>query len=142
MKQMKNEKKLTVKSLMITVLVAFAVYFLLNLLCTAVLSNTPHFERFYNLASWLITFVLAFVIALISRSADKIAFLQCGLTLLLFSIISFAIGMIVGHGNFDLLSVLLRDLALILFGLLSTFVLAYFKSGRRKRENRKFRFSK
>ncbi len=141
MNQNRSQLKFSPKIVLSLVLMSTAIFFLGQSFMAFLLSKIPRFENYYSLACWIVVVLLSLFISLLSLRAQAFSLPYAALSSALLSLFIFAIGLLMGKGDFQLFPVLFRLLALIFLSCVLVVLFTYQK-GRRSSGKAKFRFSK
>ncbi len=128
MNQNTSQRAFSAKKVLLSVFLSFAALCALILLSAFILQNVSHHERFYKAFSWLISVLLSFWIACISRKALGNSVVFSALVSALFSLVCIAIGCFFATKEFNIVSILIRFSVLTLFSVGATILLNYFSA--------------
>ncbi len=132
MKEMKIGAKNFWIRVLISVIVMFVSFLLLSLLTAFALSKIKHFENFNQLSAWGILIPLGALSALISGVRKQKGVLVCLISAAIFSILSFALGLLLPVTEFNVWIVLIRYLVFIILSMVFALVFSSQKTKRRK----------
>lgn len=135
-----NQDLFSWKRAILFVILAFLVFFGLQLLISYVLLSVPRFEAYYSLCSYLTCILLALQISLCSRIGKRYSFPHALFVSGFVSLMSVVIGLISTMGQFHWVNVSLHCLFIIGSTFLFTLILSYLSSG--KKGKRKLHFQK
>lgn len=139
MNQTTKKDSSPIKKIAISVLLSFALFFLVLLILAFSLSKLSRFEIYFPFAPWIAGIFVSLLNAIFFRSAGKEAPLFAGFAALLFFSISIGIGLLL-KAPFSWIDVLPRAAILTLLSPLLVFLFSRTKS--KKKKGGKFRFLK
>ena len=131
--KIESGKKFLIQTL-ISVSVTFAVFFCLHFLSAWLLMRVDHFDRYWNLVSWLIVAALSVFHSLVY--GKSFSFSLC--SNLVFSFICVLLSFVVGGVHADFAAVFLRLLAFVGMSALIGFFLRF--SAQKNKRKKKIRF--
>ena len=125
------------KKLLVSFLISVGIFFLIELLLSFCLMKVPKFERYFTLASWITTVLLAFVFSLIAKGEKGRSIVYALILSSAFALISLAIGLMIHPGTAPVWPMIIRHLSLVVMTLALTFL--YSVTGSKKPKKAKFK---